>query len=96
MQRTVSILLLIFFYASTGYAQLKFHWKFDENQNIEKNYGERWSKYNTIESITNSEFRISGLAKYVPGVKGSAIKFDGFSSYVEGTVSGPDRDEDDE
>lgn len=68
--------------------QVKFHWKFDENHSIEKNYGKRWDKYTTKENISNSDFRIGGLAKYVPGVKGSAIKFDGFSSFVEGVVPG--------
>jgi hypothetical protein len=42
-------------------------------------------KRNILEKITGTEYEITGLAKFVPGVKGQAIKFDGFSSYVEGT-----------
>lgn len=38
----------------------------------------------TQEAISKSDFQITGLAKYVPGVKGYAMKFDGFSSYIEG------------
>ena len=90
MQRIISILLLFLFCASINFAQVRFHWKFDENQDIEKNYGERWGNFTTKESITKSDFRIRGLTKYVPGVKGSAIKFDGFSSYIEGWVVPPE------
>ncbi|MFO7935664.1 MAG: LamG domain-containing protein [Bacteroidales bacterium] len=39
----------------------------------------------TWERISGLEYRVEGLATFVPGVKGSAIKFDGFSSYVEGS-----------
>jgi hypothetical protein len=42
----------------------------------------------TTEIISGNRFKINGLAKYVPGVKNSAIKFDGFSSYVEGNLTG--------
>lgn len=46
----------------------------------------QWSFENSAdEIISGSEFEITGLAKFVPGVKGRAIKFDGFSSYVEGS-----------
>lgn len=38
----------------------------------------------TTEKLSGEKFRINGLAKFVPGVKGTAIKFDGFSSYIEG------------
>jgi len=40
----------------------------------------------TKEMISGKNFKIYGLAKYVPGIKNSAIKFDGFSSYVEGNL----------
>jgi len=40
----------------------------------------------TLEEITNSEFTIYGLAKYDDGTDGSAMKFDGFSSYIEGNI----------
>lgn len=35
------------------------------------------------EEIRGSEYIIGGLTKIVPGVKGSAVQFDGFSSYIE-------------
>jgi hypothetical protein len=64
-------------------------WKFDDSGiNLEEG---------TEEFISGSKFNIAGLAKYVPGVKGSAIKFDGFSSYVEGKPKLPTiKNEDDE
>ena len=37
----------------------------------------QWSFENSAdETISGAEFEITGLAKFVPGVKGSAIKFD--------------------
>jgi hypothetical protein len=64
-------------------------WKFDDS---EKNL-----KAGTEEFVSGAKFNIVGLANYVPGVKGTAIKFDGFSSYVEGRPKLPTiRNEDDE
>lgn len=40
----------------------------------------------TKEIISGNKFTIKGLANYVPGVKNTAIKFDGFSSYIEGNL----------
>jgi hypothetical protein len=45
----------------------------------------------TTEKITGNCFNIQGLAGTVPGVKGTALKFDGFSAYVEGSLSRKDR-----
>lgn len=45
--------------------------------------GNRYTK----EIISGSPFKINGLAKYVPGVKHTAIKMDGFSSGIEGRVA---------
>jgi len=42
------------------------------------------SDISTKDKITGTEYKIRGLGKYVPGVKGTAFKFDGFSSYIEG------------
>jgi hypothetical protein len=86
----LAILIISLIYID-GIAQIKYFWKFDENQEIEQSYGERWSEYYTRESITKSDFVIKGLAKYVPGVSGSAIQFDGFSAYVEGLPGGSSR-----
>jgi len=61
------------------------YWKFDEGMISKPLSNEKQTKgLVTIESITGTTFKVTGLAKYVPGVSGSAIKFDGFSSYVEG------------
>ena len=38
------------------------------------------------EQISDARFGIRGLTGFVPGVEGKAIKFDGFSSYVEGSL----------
>ena len=95
MKSIIIILLSALIYSQNNFAQIKYQWNFNENQNIEMNYGERWDRYYTKESITNTDFRIRGLAKYVPGVKGSAIKFDGFSSHIEGTPKNFEEDEDD-
>ncbi len=91
MKKSLVIVLMLLVCSTINYSQLQYHWKFDENQNIEKLYGERWGKFFTQESIKKNDFYIRGLAKYVPGVKGSAIKFDGFSSYIEGSISQPER-----
>ena len=57
----------------------------------------QWSFENSAdESISGSEFEITGLAKFVPGVKGSAIKFDGFSSFVEGSFFAEDMEEEED
>jgi hypothetical protein len=95
MKSVIIILLCLLVYNQNQFSQIKYQWSFNENQNIEMNYGERWDRYYTKESKTNTDFRIRGLAKYVPGVKGSAIKFDGFSSYIEGTPKIFEEDEDD-
>ena len=41
-------------------------------------------RQSTREQVSGDPYEIMGLGKYVPGVKGSAFKFDGFSSYIEG------------
>ena len=48
------------------------------------------------ESINGGEYVVAGLGKFVPGVKGSAFKFDGFSSYIEGFPDLEGNDDDDE
>jgi len=92
---TLKLFVLVIFLTSQSLSQVFYHWQFDENHDIEMKYGKRWGKFYANETVTNSEFKIKGLAKYVPGVKGSAIKFDGFSSYVEGVPSTFEDDNDD-
>jgi len=66
-----------------------FWWKFDEGKLNRLSEEERRGKPVTLESITQKPYVITGLAKYVPGVKGTALKFDGFSSYIEGVPEFP-------
>ncbi len=67
------------------------HLSFDDKKEIpqfkteEEIYGEIEAT-TTSEEITSTHFHIYGLAKYVNGVEGNAMKFDGFSSYVEGNI----------
>lgn len=61
-----------------------FHWSFDDEKDLSFSYGEDMHRATTKEVISGTGCSIRGLAKYVPGVSGSAMKFDGFSSYVEG------------
>jgi len=60
-------------------------WKFDEGEkNKYAMSGEGEHILVTKETIFGDTYIIKGLAKYVPGVSGTAMKFDGFSSYIEG------------
>ena len=66
------------------------YWDFDDNKEVPNRNAqfaeesEEISFVTTKEVVTNTNFEIHGLAKYVNGVKGSAMKFDGFSSYIAG------------
>lgn len=80
-------LMFVFISASSGWAladDVFLHWSFDDARGIEFEYGQEFPEVSTEEEVTGTDFEIIGLAKYVPGVKGSAMKFDGFTSYVEG------------
>ena len=96
MQRNFLSCIVLFCLAVSGVlpadeGDVLFWWKFDEGRMTSlsetRKRGER--KPTTLESVTNTSFSITGLANYVPGVSGSAIKFDGFSSYVEGVPEFP-------
>ena len=69
------------------------HWDFDDTKDLTFEYGERVREGTTREQITKTDFDITGLAKYVPGVSGSAMKFDGFSSQVQGVANATDDEE---
>jgi hypothetical protein len=60
------------------------HWSFDDSKPLDWSYGDPPPRASTMERMTNTPYRIRGLGKYVPGVSGSALKFDGFSSSVQG------------
>ncbi len=67
------------------------HLSFDDHKEIPllKSPADKALRENcfTKESISGNNFKINGLAKYVPGVKNSAMQFDGFSSYIEGNLA---------
>lgn len=63
-----------------------FWWRFDDGRPVHQlpptdDEAQAWQ---VKEEVLGGDYTIHGLAKYVPGVKGTAIKFDGFSSYIEG------------
>jgi hypothetical protein len=63
-------------------------WNFDDTKEIMDPANEDpWQevpKPSTREQVSGDPYEITGLGRYVPGVKGSAFKFDGFSSFIEG------------
>jgi Concanavalin A-like lectin/glucanases superfamily len=60
------------------------YWSFDDRQPAEWKYGDKPRELETKEAATGTDCEIEGVASYVAGVSGSAIKFDGFSTYVDG------------
>ena len=60
------------------------HLSFDDKQNTVFKYGQWRRRLVTKDIVSGASFRIAGLAEYTSGVSGTALKFDGFSSYVEG------------
>jgi len=85
-KKVLLVFCWLFVLSSTGLCHGKpvFHWSFDDEKDLSFSYGEGMPRASTEEVITGADYSIRGLAKYVPGVSGSAMKFDGFSSYVEG------------
>jgi hypothetical protein len=65
-------------------------WNFDDSKQIQNTalLDVSGDSNFTKEAVHNDIYNIEGLATYVPGVKGTALKFDGFSSYVEGFPKG--------
>ena len=60
------------------------YWDFNEqkeipNLNIFSEEEDELPLVTTKEIVSSSKFEIHGLARYVEGVKGTGIKFDGFS-----------------
>ena len=76
------------------------HLNFDDPKEIPQfKSGKDWQLAEncfTKEIISETNFKINGLAKYVPGVKGTAMKFDGFSSFIEGGVTEAEEEENEE
>jgi hypothetical protein len=81
----------------TGYSNADpvYYWSFDDTKELEIPWGggeggETIIPGSTREEVSGVDYDIHGLAKYTTGVSGSAMKFDGFSSYVNGgTFTGP-------
>jgi hypothetical protein len=71
------------------------HWSFDENEDISFKYGEEVREAAVMEGVTGTEFGLTGLASYVPGVSGSAMKFDGFPSQLRGNPFGDGEEDED-
>jgi hypothetical protein len=72
--------------SATGQDQLVLHWNFDDRKAMDWRYGDELPDRHTKEVITQTDCQIAGLASYVPGVSGSAMKFDGFSTYVNAQI----------
>jgi hypothetical protein len=75
----------------TGYSNENpvYYWSFDDTKELEipwgvEGKGEIIIPGSTREEVSGVDYDIRGLAKYTTGVSGSAMKFDGFSSYVNG------------
>ena len=76
MRKLIFILLCIMIIPDMGKAQdnsILFSWGFNDTTVISQ------------KPKPGNEMVIGGLTKFVPGVKGTAIKFDGFSSFVDAT-----------
>ena len=75
------------------------HLAFDDAKDIAFRYGRRAPKADTS-AADGAQFQIGGMAEFAPGVVGSALKFDGFTTLVEGqprTLSpGEDADEEED
>ena len=78
MKRPVFI-VLIFFCAFTSVksqnSPVLFYWNFDDTLMVKSNPVNQGNPY--------GNYQAGGLTKFVPGVKGNAIKFDGFSSFID-------------
>lgn len=92
MKELYLILAILITGFSSSFSQTDYflHWDFDDkkeipNLNVDLSEEEEDAPLvSTREIVSSSNFEIHGLANYVDGVKGSAMKFDGFSSYIKG------------
>jgi len=92
MKKRALILAILIASSTVSFSQNEYflHWNFDDmkeipNLNVDMSEEEEEAPLvSTKEIVSSSNFEIHGLAKYVEGVKGSAMKFDGFSSYING------------
>jgi hypothetical protein len=92
MKPIFTLLLSLFFISLNLFSQtdkdLFLWWDFDDSKEItDPSYSDMEEEGHfatTKEKVQGMDYNIIGLGKYVPGVKGTAFKFDGFSSYIEG------------
>jgi hypothetical protein len=87
MKKLIIILLctLCLSQAKSQNNEVLFRWNFD---NIQESGHKGIKKPDknipvAIDAAQFDQYQVGGLTKYVPGVKGTAIKFDGFSSYID-------------
>lgn len=71
------------------------HLSFDDARPMEFQYGEDAPEAATRDETSGASFEIGGMARFVPGVTGSALKLDGFTSFIEGFPT-PRRDSSDD
>jgi len=95
MKRILLLPLILMLFTFTSFSQ-ETHgeviawWDFDASRPLsgdakeDEEDEEEWGR-TILERISGLEYSVEGLATFVPGVQGNAIKFDGFSSYVEGS-----------
>ncbi len=90
---------LLFVFSSNVFANddnVILHWSFDDQKEIKFEYGGEIPEASTKEEITGTDAQIHGLTKYAPGVKGSALRFDGFTSHVISIPQGSEEEGEDE
>jgi hypothetical protein len=98
MKKLYVLLIIICTSYTTSFCQNDYflYWDFNDkkeipNLNVDLSEEEEEAPLPaTKEIVSASNFEIHGLAKYVDGVKGTAMKFDGFSSYISGMPDLPE------
>jgi hypothetical protein len=78
MKRIVLVLVCLVFFIVWAFPQkdqVVFHWSFDDSLNVNNGQSTTAQPY--------SDYQTGGLLKYAPGVKGKAVRFDGYSSYID-------------
>jgi hypothetical protein len=87
MKKSGFILLNLIFFLCSANSQdnrVLFWWDFDDPKGNTENVDNNAKQDKTTASQSGyTKYTVGGLAKYVPGVKGTAIKFDGFSSFID-------------
>jgi len=89
MKKTIAVLLcaLCFINNSKSQNNVLFWWSFDDPKGTAGSTIQTGNQnnYDNTTTVPYNKYKTGGLTNYVPGVKGTAIKFDGFSSYIDVT-----------